>query len=37
MVFFVSMFICNMLMPLVMIIGGYMMYKHPTKEINGLK
>lgn len=36
MVFFVSMFICNLLMPLIMIIAGYLMYKNPPKEINGL-
>ena len=36
MVFFIGMFICNLLMPLLMIIAGYMMYKHPPKEINGV-
>lgn len=36
MVFFVGMFICNLLMPMLMLIAGYMMYKHPPKEINGI-
>lgn len=34
--FFIGMFICNLLMPLVMVIGGYFMYKNPPKEINGV-
>lgn len=34
--FFISMFICNMLIPLIMIIGGYFMYRKPPKEINGV-
>lgn len=34
MYFFATMFICNLLMPLIMIIGGYCMYKNPPKEIN---
>ncbi len=34
--FFITMFICNMLMPLIMIIGGYFMYKKTPKEINGV-
>ena len=33
--FFTIMFICNLLMPLIMLIGGYCMYKNPPKEING--
>lgn len=33
--FFVTMFICNLLIPLIMLIGGYCMYKNPPKEING--
>ena len=33
--FAVYMFVCNLLIPLVMIIAGYMMYKHPPKDING--
>lgn len=36
MVFFITMFVCNMLVPLVMILGGYFMYKHPPKDINGV-
>ena len=36
MVFFIVMFVCNMLMPLIMLIGGYCMYRKPSKEINGL-
>ncbi len=35
MAFFICMFICNMLIPLAMLIGGYCMYKHPPKKING--
>lgn len=35
MIFFFSMFICNLLIPLVMLIGGYFMNKKPPKEING--
>ena len=34
--FFIAMFICNLLIPLIMLIGGYCMYKNPPKEINGL-
>lgn len=34
--FFIAMFFCNLLIPLTMIITGYMMYKHPPKEINGV-
>ena len=34
--FFISMFICNMLIPLIMIIGGYFMYKKTPKEINSV-
>lgn len=34
--FFFTMFICNLLMPLIMIIGGYLMYKNPPKEINSV-
>ena len=33
--FFIAMFVCNLLMPLIMLIGGYCMYKNPPKEING--
>lgn len=35
MIFFITMFICNLLMPLIMLIAGYCMYKKPPKEING--
>ncbi len=34
--FFIGMFLCNMLIPLIMVFSGYMMYKHPPKDINGL-
>ncbi|MGN0465060.1 MAG: SdpI family protein [Lachnospiraceae bacterium] len=34
--FFISMFICNLIMPLIMIIAGYCMYKNPPKEINNI-
>ena len=36
MVFFIAMFLCNLLMPSTMVIAGYCMYKNPPKEINGL-
>lgn len=32
--FFISMFLCNLLVPLVMIIGGYFMYNRPPEDIN---
>lgn len=35
MIFYIVMFVCNMLMPLIMLVGGYCMYKKPPKEING--
>ena len=34
--FYITMFICNLIMPLIMLIAGYCMYKHPPKEINGV-
>lgn len=34
--FFITMFLCNLLMPLIMLIGGYFMYKKTPKEINGI-
>ena len=34
--FFIGMLVCNLLMPLIMIVGGYMMHKHPPKDINGV-
>ena len=34
--FFIAMFVCNLLMPFIMLIGGYCMYRKPPKEINGL-
>ena len=33
--YWIFMTFCNVLIPLVMIIGGYMMRKHPPKKING--
>lgn len=33
--FFIAMFICNISIPLVMIVAGYLMYKKPPKDING--
>lgn len=36
MVFFISMFICNLLIPATMIITGYFMYKKQPKDINGV-
>lgn len=34
MVFYITMFICLLLVPLVLLIGGICMYKNPPKEIN---
>ncbi|MGN0341171.1 MAG: SdpI family protein [Roseburia sp.] len=34
--FWISMFLCNLLIPLLMIISGYLMYKHTPKKINGV-
>lgn len=33
---FISMFLCNLLVPLVMIIGGYFMYNRPPEDINSV-
>lgn len=33
--FYVSMFLCNLLIPLIMLIAGHCMYRHPPKKING--
>ncbi|AEV69979.1 SdpI family protein [Acetivibrio clariflavus] len=32
--FWILMFFCNLLIPVIMIIVGYLMYKHPPKKIN---
>lgn len=34
--FYVMMFICNLLIPIVMLTCGFLMYKKPPKEINGV-
>lgn len=34
--FWVAMFICNLLVPLLMIVFGRIMYKHAPKSINGI-
>ncbi len=34
MLFFIGMFICNLFVPILMLLAGYMMYKHPPKNIN---
>ena len=34
--FFIAMFLCNLLMPSIMVIAGYCMYKNPPKEIKGM-
>ena len=34
--FYIMMFICNLLIPIVMLICGFFMYKNPPKEINGI-
>ena len=33
--FYIFLFLCNLLIPLIMLIAGYSMYKNPPKEING--
>lgn len=30
------MFVCNLLLPLIMVIAGYFMYKYSPKDINGI-
>lgn len=34
--FYILMFICNLLIPIVMLICGFFMFKYPPKEINGI-
>jgi uncharacterized membrane protein len=34
--FYIMMFTCNLLIPIVMLICGFFMYKYPPKEINGI-
>lgn len=34
--FWVAMFICNLLVPLLMVVFGRIMYKHAPKSINGI-
>lgn len=34
--FFIVMFISNILVAIIMIVGGYFMYKHPPKKINSI-
>lgn len=34
--FWIAMFICNLLIPILMIAAGNMMYKHTPKKINGI-
>ena len=34
--FYIMMFICNLLIPIVMLICGFFMSKYPPKEINGI-
>ena len=36
MCFFITMFVCNLLIPLIMIIGGYLMWKKPPRNINSV-
>lgn len=33
--FYISMFLCNLLIPLIMLIAGHCMCRHPPKKING--
>ncbi|HHV28064.1 MAG TPA: SdpI family protein [Clostridium sp.] len=34
--FWTIMFLCNLMIPVIMILVGYMMYKHIPKKINGI-
>lgn len=34
--FFIAMYCFDLLIPLVMVVGGYYMYKNPPREINGV-
>ena len=34
--FYILMFICKLLIPIVMLICGFFMFKYPPKEINGI-
>ena len=34
--FYIMMFICNLLIPILMLICGFFMSKYPPKEINGI-
>jgi len=34
--FWIIMFLCNLMIPVIMIGVGYMMYKHPPKSINAI-
>ena len=34
--FWISMFVCNLLVPLLMVVFGRIMYKHAPKSINGI-
>ena len=34
--FWLMMLICDLSVPLIMIFGGLMMYRHPPKKINGV-
>ena len=34
--FWIAMFVCNLLVPLLMVIFGRIMYKHAPKSINGI-
>ncbi len=36
MLFYIMMFICNLFIPIVMLICGFFMFKYPPKEINGI-
>ena len=33
---FILMLLCNLLLPVIMLIAGYLMYKHSPKDINGI-
>lgn len=34
MAFFISMFVCNLIVPIVMLIAGFCLYKNPSQEIS---
>lgn len=33
---FIGLFLCNLIIPVIMVVAGYMMYRHPPKNINAV-